>query len=67
LEPKYIIAGYCRISVDEELDLENTSIENQRSIIEDFVSKKFPGSQLDFCEEHDRSGYTFAQAGAGGC
>jgi len=47
--------------VDEELDRENTSIENQRSIIEDFVAKKFPGSRLDFYEDRDRSGYTFEQ------
>ena len=38
------IAGYCRISVDEELDRDNTSIENQKAIIEDFVKEKFPGS-----------------------
>lgn len=55
------IAGYCRISVDEELDRENTSIENQKSIIADFVAKKFPGSVLDFYEDRDRSGYTFEQ------
>jgi hypothetical protein len=28
------IAGYCRISVDEELDRDNTSIENQKKILE---------------------------------
>jgi len=55
------IAGYCRISVDEELDRENTSIENQKAIIEEFVSKKFPDSQLSFYEDRDRSGYTFEQ------
>ena len=27
------IAGYCRISVDEELDRDNVSIENQKAII----------------------------------
>ena len=58
---KHSIAGYCRISVDEELDRENTSIGNQRSIIEDFVERKFPGSTLDFFEDRDRSGYTFEQ------
>ena len=26
------IAGYCRISVDEELDRDNVSIENQKAI-----------------------------------
>ena len=30
----YAIAGYCRISVDEELDRDNTSIENQKAIIQ---------------------------------
>lgn len=55
------IAGYCRISVDEELDRENTSIENQKAIIQDFVAKKFPGSSLTFFEDRDRSGYTFEQ------
>jgi len=55
------IAAYCRISVDEEMDRENTSIENQKSIIADFVQKKFPGSTLDFYEDRDRSGYTFEQ------
>mgnify|MGYP002520513482 CR=1 FL=1 len=35
-EKIYNIAGYCRISVDEELDRDNTSIENQKMIIKDF-------------------------------
>lgn len=55
------IAGYCRISVDEELDRDNTSIENQKAIIEDFVARRFPGSSLTFYEDRDRSGYTFEQ------
>lgn len=55
------IAGYCRISVDEELDRENTSIENQKAIISDFVGKQFPGGSLSFYEDRDRSGYTFEQ------
>lgn len=55
------IAGYCRISVDEELDRDNTSIENQKAIISDFVSHKFPGAELVFYEDRDRSGYTFEQ------
>ena len=58
---KLNIAGYCRISVDEEMDRENTSIENQKSIIADFVAKKFPDAKLDFFEDRDRSGYTFEQ------
>ena len=36
------IAGYCRISVDEELDRDNTSIENQKKIIKEFVKSRFP-------------------------
>ena len=55
------IAGYCRISVDEELDRDNTSIENQKAIIADFVKQKFPDSTLTFYEDRDRSGYTFDQ------
>ena len=55
------IAGYCRISVDEELDRDNTSIENQKAIISDFVARKFPGTELMFYEDRDRSGYTFEQ------
>jgi stage V sporulation protein T len=47
--------------VDEELDRDNTSIENQKSIISDFVKEKFPGSSLTFFEDRDRSGYTFEQ------
>ncbi|MCL2013523.1 MAG: recombinase family protein [Oscillospiraceae bacterium] len=61
MQQKLNIAAYCRISVDEEMDRENTSIENQKSIIEDFVKRKFPGSTLDFYEDRDRSGYTFEQ------
>ena len=58
---KFDIAGYCRISVDEELDRDNTSIENQKAIVEDFVRQKFPDSTLTFYEDRDRSGYTFEQ------
>ena len=58
---RFDIAGYCRISVDEELDRDNTSIENQKAIIDDFVKEKFPGSSLTFFEDRDRSGYTFEQ------
>ena len=58
---RFDIAGYCRISVDEEVDRDNTSIENQKSIIKDFVTSKFPGSTLTFFEDRDRSGYTFEQ------
>ena len=58
---RFDIAGYCRISVDEELDRDNTSIENQKAIIEDFVKSRFPDSTLTFYEDRDRSGYTFEQ------
>ena len=55
------IAGYCRISVDEELDKENTSIENQKAIISEYVSRRFPGAELVFYEDRDKSGYSFDQ------
>ena len=55
------IAGYCRISVDDEMDRDNVSIENQKAILQDFVKQKFPGSTLTFYEDRDRSGYTFEQ------
>ena len=55
------IAGYCRISVDDELDRDNVSIENQKAIIKDYVNQRFPGSTLTFYEDRDRSGYTFEQ------
>ncbi len=58
---KFDIAGYARISVDDELDRDNTSIENQKAIIEDFVKAKYPGSTLTLYEDRDRSGYTFEQ------
>jgi stage V sporulation protein T len=58
---KFDIAGYTRISVDDELDRDNVSIENQKAIIQDFVAHKFPGSALTFYEDRDKSGYTFEQ------
>lgn len=57
----YNIAGYCRISVDEELDRDNVSIVNQKAIITDFVNTHFKDSELTFYEDRDKSGYTFAQ------
>lgn len=45
------ISGYCRISVDDELDKDNTSIENQKKIIEEFARKKFPKCKLSFCRQ----------------
>ena len=58
---KFYIAAYCRISVDDELNKENTSIENQKAIIEDYVKTNFPNAELDFYEDRDKSGYTFEQ------
>ncbi len=58
---RFNIAGYARISVDEELDRDNTSIENQKAIIKDFVKHRFPESVLEFYEDRDKSGYTFDQ------
>ena len=57
-----IVSGYTRISVDlDEDSRENTSIENQKKIISDFVAEQFPTAELIFYEDRDRSGYTFAQ------
>ena len=58
---RFNIAGYCRISVDEELDRDNMSIENQKNIIKKFVKDTFPNNSLTFYEDRDRSGYTFQQ------
>ena len=57
----YSICGYTRISVDLDEDRDNTSIENQKAIIEDYVRERFPGSTLDLFVDRDRSGYTFSQ------
>ena len=57
-----IVAGYTRISVDlDEDSRDNTSIENQKKIIRDYVAEKFPTADLRLYEDRDRSGYTFAQ------
>ena len=61
MQEKFDIAGYCRISVDDELDRDNVSIENQKAILTDYVKQRFPGSTLTFFEDRDRSGYTFEQ------
>jgi len=61
LTETFNIAGYARISVDDELDRDNISIENQKAIIEEYVKTRFPGSTLTFFEDRDRSGYTFEQ------
>lgn len=55
------IAAYTRISVDDELEGDNVSIENQKEVITEYVSQRFPDSQVDFYEDRDKSGYTFEQ------
>lgn len=55
------IAGYARISVDEELGADNPSIENQKAIISEYAAAHFPDASLAFFEDRDRSGYTFEQ------
>ena len=65
MENNLRIAGYCRISLDDEMDRDNVSVENQKAIIKDFVKQKFPGSTLTFYEDRDRSGYTFEQLSGG--
>ena len=56
---RFNIAGYVRISVDDDPKNKNISIEHQREIIKDFVNETFPGSKLTFYEDRDKSGYTF--------
>ena len=58
---KFKIAAYTRISVDLELDRENTSIENQKAIIGEYCRLHFPTSSVDYYEDRDKSGYTFEQ------
>ena len=55
------IAAYVRISVDLDLTGENTSIENQKAIIEAYVQRHYPNKNVVFFEDRDKSGYTFAQ------
>lgn len=56
------IVGYTRISVDLDEDKrDNTSIENQKRIIRDYVKREFPDATLKMYEDRDRSGYTFSQ------
>ena len=46
VEKPHRIAGYCRISVDVEADRDNTSIENQKDIISDYVQRYFPDRKI---------------------
>ena len=55
------ISGYTRISVDIEQDRDNTSIENQKAIISDYVATYFTQAKLTLYEDRDHSGYTFEQ------
>lgn len=55
------ISGYTRISVDIEQERDNTSIENQKGIIEAYVKEHFPDATLSLYADRDRSGYTFTQ------
>ena len=56
------VSGYARISVDlDEDSRENTSIENQKRIIEEYAAEHFPAAELVMFEDRDRSGYTFDQ------
>jgi DNA invertase Pin-like site-specific DNA recombinase len=55
------IAAYCRISVDDERSRENTSIENQKAIIQQYSHSTFPECIPTFYIDRDKSGYTFEQ------
>lgn len=56
---RYRIAAYTRISVDEERNGTNTSIENQKAIIDEYCKLHFPTSTVDYFEDRDKSGYSF--------
>ena len=56
---RYKIAAYTRISVDEERNGTNTSIENQKAIIDEYCKLHFPTSTVDYFEDRDKSGYSF--------
>lgn len=53
------IAGYARISNDDDLQNESTTIETQKSLMQEYVNRNFPGAELTFYEDRDLSGYTF--------
>jgi DNA invertase Pin-like site-specific DNA recombinase len=61
LNPIYKIAAYTRISVDDDTERDNVSIENQKAVIAEFIQAKFPGCRADYYEDRDKSGYTFEQ------
>lgn len=56
---KHKIAAYCRISVDDEKNDKNTSIENQKLIINSYIENNFPDSDVTFFEDRDKSGFSF--------
>lgn len=41
--------------MDDELERDNVSIENQKAIIQEFLEQKFRGSTLTFYEDRDQS------------
>ena len=51
---RFRIAAYTRISVDLELDRDNTSIENQKAIIDEYCRLHFPTSTVDYFEDRDK-------------
>ena len=54
------IPDYTRIPVDEESDQDNVSIENQKTIIQDFIKQKSQVALLP-SKERDCWGCTFEQ------
>ena len=56
------IDGYMRSAVDPDGDSRgNTSIENQKRVIEDYAAERFPDAELKLYADRGCSGYTFAQ------
>ena len=58
---KLKIAGYIRCALYNGNEQDSTSIENQKQIIQDYVSTHFPDSNLDFYVDKNCSGLTFEE------
>ena len=56
----YRIAAYARISVDDDLDNENVSIEHQKAIMKEYIEHHFPNATVTYFEDRDMSGYTLS-------
>ncbi|MCC8013622.1 MAG: recombinase family protein, partial [Eubacterium sp.] len=65
IEEKWIIAGYCRLSKEDEREDESESIENQRGILTDYVQSYFEGQNyvVKYYEDDGYSGTNLNRPG----